>query len=380
MVSSATTSPGPGQRVILFGSYGPSLTNFRGPLIAALVARGHQVFALAPDIGDAIAGELRALGAEPVSVALQRGSLDPRVARRTARQVERLFRELRPDAVIAYTITPIVLGAGAAAAVGARFIPIVTGLGYSFLGGLRPKRLLLRLAAMAMYRRAFGRAAIALFQNEDDRRDFRRMRLLPRRLPTAIVNGSGVDLGRFEAQPVPEGPSYLMISRFLKEKGLREYARAGAALKRAHPDARFKLVGWLDHSPDAVSQAELDAMIAGGVENVGQLEDVRPALAEASVYVLPSYREGTPRSVLEAMAVGRAIVTTDAPGCRETVVDGVNGFLVAPGDADALRVAMARFINDPALARRMGRESRRMVEEKYDVNKVNEAIMAHAGF
>jgi glycosyltransferase involved in cell wall biosynthesis len=173
--------------------------------------------------------------------------------------------------------------------------------------------------------------------------------------------------------------SFLMIARFLKDKGIREYGEAAARLKRERPELRMMLVGWADESPDCIAPRELQAMTAAGIDYLGQMDDVRPALAECSVYVLPSYREGTPRSVLEAMATGRAIVTTDAPGCRETVVDGANGWLVPPRDPEALYRAMRRFADDPALCAPMGAESRRLAELKYDVHRVNEAILDHAG-
>lgn len=368
------------QKVVLLGSYAPSLINFRGPLIAALVARGHQVHAVAPDIDEGIAAQVRRLGAEPVAVSLARTSMDPLGALATRRELTALFRRIRPDAVIAYTIKPTVIGAAAARAAGVpRFIPLVTGLGYAFLGGLHPKRLLVRAAAIWMYRRAFRRSHFAIFQNEDDRRDLRRFGILPRSLPTGLIAGSGVDTDHFSERPQPAGVSFLMVSRFLRGKGIGEYGEAAMRLKRERPDAKVRLAGWLDESPDAVSQAEIDALAAGGVEMLGKLDDVRPALAECSVYVLPSYREGTPRSVLEAMATGRAIVTTDAPGCRETVTEGENGYLVRPKDADALFEAMLRFVESPALAAEMGKASRRIAEEKFDVHKVNEALMRYAG-
>ena len=368
------------QKVVLLGSYAPSLINFRGPLIAAMVARGHQVHALAPDIDDDIAAKVRALGAEPVAVPLGRTSLDPRGALATRRALTALLRRIAPDVMIAYTIKPILLGAAAARAAGVpRFIPLVTGLGYAFSGGLHPKQLLIRTAAVWMYRRAFRRSQFAIFQNEDDRRDFRRMGILPPSLPTGLVAGSGVDTNHYSGRPQPAGTSFLMISRFLRGKGVREYGEAAVRLKRDHPGVNVRLAGWRDESPDAVSQAEIDAMGAAGVELLGKLDEVRPALAGCNVYVLPSYREGTPRSVLEAMATGRAIVTTDAPGCRETVIEGENGYLVPPKDADALFEAMLRFVEKPALAARMGNASRRIAEEKFDVHRVNEALMRYAG-
>jgi glycosyltransferase involved in cell wall biosynthesis len=260
-----------------------------------------------------------------------------------------------------------------------RFVALVTGLGYAFTGGREPKRLLSRVLGLILYQRAFRRADIAVFQNPDDREDFRRLRLLPKKLPVGMINGSGVDLDLYQPAPLPETLSFLMIARFLKDKGVREFGEAAARLKRSHPHLRISLVGWLDQSPDAIDPTDLERFEAAGVEMLGRLEDVRPAIAAASVYVLPSYREGTPRSVLEAMAMGRAIITTDAPGCRETVVDGDNGLLVPPRDAEALHEAMLRFVEDPDLARRMGERSRWLAERKYDVRQVSRELMRHAG-
>jgi glycosyltransferase involved in cell wall biosynthesis len=368
------------RKVLLLGSYAPSLINFRGPLIAAMVERGHDVFAAAPDIDSDTAAKLVALGATPVPVVLGRTSLDPFATWRSGRQLRALVREIAPDVMIAYTIKPVLLGAIAARAARVPcFAALITGLGYAFLGGLAPRRLALRLVAMLMYRRALAASQLVIFQNEDDRRDFRRLRLLPAAKPTLVVNGSGVDLGLFGPRPVPARTDFLMIARYLRDKGIREYGAAAARLKAEHPEVRVRLAGWLDESPDSISPAELASMVAGGVEDLGQLDDVRPAIAGASVYVLPSYREGTPRTVLEAMATGRAVITTDAPGCRNTVVDGENGFLVPVGDSDSLYRAMRRFVEEPALAQRMGEASLRLVRERFDVDKVNAAILEATG-
>ncbi len=376
----STTKQERGRRVVLFGSYAPSLINFRGPLIREMAKRGHRVFALAPGLSAEIEDQVRALGATPVEVQLGRGSLNPFRALATACRFRSLMRELRPHTVIAYTITPIVLGAAAAKREGAqRFVPLVTGLGYAFTGGREPKRLLSYLLGKLMYKRAFKRSDVALFQNPDDREEFRRLGLLPKKLPTAIINGSGVELSHFPVAPLPQSLSFLMIARFLKDKGVREFGEAARHLKAEHPEVRIRLVGWRDNSPDAISQAELEQLETAGVELLGKLEDVRPAIASCSVYVLPSYREGTPRSVLEAMAMGRAIITTDAPGCRETVVDGQNGFLIPPRDAASLHLAMKRFLDRPQLAAAMGVRSREIAEAKYDAAKVTEELLRHAG-
>ncbi|HEX9948045.1 MAG TPA: glycosyltransferase family 4 protein [Allosphingosinicella sp.] len=368
------------RKVLLLGSYAGSLINFRGPLIAAMVERGHEVFAAAPDIDPDVAAKLCALGATPVPVVLGRTSLDPIATWRSGRALRARVREIAPDVMIAYTIKPVVLGAIAARAAGVPFFAaMITGLGYAFLGGLHPKRLAIRLVAMFLYRRALGASQLVIFQNEDDRRDFRRLRMLPAGKPTVVVNGSGVDLDHFAPQPVPEEVSFLMIARYLRDKGIKEYGAAAARLKAESPQVRVRLAGWLDDAPDAIGQTELDAIVAAGVEDLGRLTDVRPAIGRSSVYVLPSYREGTPRTVLEAMAIGRAVITTDAPGCRGTVVEGENGFLVPVGDSEALYRAMRRFVEAPALARTMGESSLRLVREKFDVDKVNATILEATG-
>jgi glycosyltransferase involved in cell wall biosynthesis len=371
---------GGGQRIVLFGSYAPSLINFRGPLIAALVAKGHEVFALAPGIDEATAAAVRALGAEPIEVPLGRTSLNPLEALRSGARLRGILGEIRPDLVIAYTIKPILLAARALGRrPGARFAPIITGLGYALIGGPQIKRRLVKRLALTLYWRALRRADLVIFQNRDDRADFERLGLIPAGKPTGLINGSGVDTRHFAPAPLPERVSFLMISRFLRDKGVREYGAAAARLKAEHPEVPVRLAGWLDASPDAIGAEELAAMESAGVETLGQLADVRPAIAGCSVYVLPSYREGTPRSVLEAMAMGRAILTTDVPGCRETVVEGVNGLMVAAADADALHGAMKRFVEDPESWRRMGPESRRLAESKFDVAAVNDSLLTQLG-
>lgn len=376
----APAGAGSRQRVVLFGAHPHSLINFRGPLIRAMIERGHEVIAIAGDIDSETAAKVQALGARPISVALSRASLNPLEALRSGRQLRRLFASLRADVVIAYTIKPIVLGAPAVRAAGIpRFVPLVTGLGYAFTGGLEPKRLLSRAAASIMYRRAFKRSNIAVFQNPDDLADFRRLHLLPRKLPTALIHGSGIDLSHYREAPLPPGPSFLMIARLLGDKGVREFGNASRRLKQEFPELKISLVGPLDPSPDSISQAELEGIIAGGIDYRGGLADVRPAIAEHSVYVLPSYREGTPRSVLEAMAMGRAVITTDAPGCRQTVVNGEGGILVPPRDPDALYRAMKQLVMEPERIIPMAKASRKMAMDKFDVIKVSEELLRHAG-
>jgi glycosyltransferase involved in cell wall biosynthesis len=212
------------------------------------------------------------------------------------------------------------------------------------------------------------------FQNPDDEALFRQLDLLP------VDNPSCVDVADYLVVPLPENTSFLLIARLLGDKGVREYAKAAKKVRQAHPQVSFKLVGWIDDNPDAIGQHELDEWVnSGTLEFLGKLADVRLAIAGSNVYVLPSYREGTPRTVLEAMAMGRPVITTDAPGCRETVVDGDNGFLVPVKSVDELAAAMIRFIENPELVAKMGQRSRQVAEQKYDVHRVNEFMLAEMG-
>ncbi len=380
-VGSGENAGNEARRVLLLGSYAPSLIIFRGPLIAALVAKGHEVVAAAPAMDRATAEALAALGARPASADLVNSSLNPIGMWRSYRELRILLRSERPDVIISYTIKPVIVGAIAARAEGVpRVVSLISGLGLPFTDGGGIRRRLLRLIASLLYRVALSRSDLVLFQNSDDPALLRRLRVLPAETRSAIVDGSGVDLDHFSVAPQAGRPSFVMIARLLRDKGVREYAEAGIRLREQHPEASIGLVGYLDPSPNSLSQEELHQLISAGVEFHGKLDDVRPALSAASVYVLPSYyREGTPRSILEAMAVGRAIITADAPGCRETVIDGVNGFLVPPRSVDALYGAMKRFVDDPQLAARMGAESRKIAERRYDAGKVSADILRHVG-
>lgn len=369
------------QTVAVLGSYAPSLLIFRGTMIAELVKRGHRVVAMAPEIGPDVAEGLRAIGAEPREISISNSTLNPLSLMSSLRHLQAAFEEIRPDTVIAYTIKPVTIGGLAAARAGVRnIVPLITGLGYPFSSGTSVKRRLSRLGATVLYRLALARSSTVVFQNKDDLEDFAAMRILPEGKASVVVNGSGVDLDAFAPRPLPAVPSFLMIARLIADKGVFEYGAAVAALKKKYPHARFALAGWFDSSPDGMSRDELERMVAAGLEYLGKLSDVRPALADASVFVLPSrYREGTPRSSLEAMAMGRPVITCDAPGCRETVEEGENGFLVRPRSVEDLTAAMERFILDPELARTMGAKSRALAERKFDVHAVNRAIIDAAG-
>jgi glycosyltransferase involved in cell wall biosynthesis len=323
-------------------------------------------------------GELDSIGVNGHSVPIARAGLNPLADLRALLALVRLMRRAKPTMVLSYTVKPVIWGSLAAwiARVPRRYA-MITGLGYAFTGDASGKRALVRRLTRTLYRIALSRVHMIFFQNPDDLALFRALGLIPADTPVTIVNGSGVDLTYYPQRPLPEGPPrFLMIARLLGDKGVREYAAAAAAVRRSFPDASFHLVGGLDPNPDAISPAEVETWVrSGDIVWHGSQEDVRPFLADAHVFVLPSYREGTPRTVLEAMATGRPIVTTDAPGCRETVQDGENGFLVPPGSADQLANAMLRFLVDPAIIRPMADRSLELVREKYCAEKVTAAML-----
>lgn len=362
-----------------------SLVNFRGPLVEAMVARGIRVHALAPDYDERTRKAVLSLGAEPVDISLDRAGMRPLRDLRDAWHLARLLRRLAPDATLAYFIKPVIYGSLAARLAGVphRFA-LVAGLGYVFTpdGGRDTlKRCALRGIVLLLYRVAFRTCERVFLQNAEDETYFIDGGVIE---PVKLVriNGTGVDLERLSpVLPVAAPPTFLVMARLLREKGICDYVAAARQVRKTHPEARFILLGGLDPKPGGIVRKEVEAWVHEGViEWPGHVDDVRPWIARASVYVLPSYyREGVPRSTLEAMALGRPVITTDNVGCRETVVDGVNGFLVPVRDPGALTAAMVRFIENPALIATMGRESRRLAEERFDVHAINAVILEAMG-
>lgn len=368
---------------LLVASFPDSLIKFRGPLIEALLTAGCEVHVAVPglDPGSGIAERLITLNVQVHDIPLQRTGMNPIKDLSALFALRTLMRKIGADCVLGYTIKPVIYGSLAAwlAGVTNRFA-LITGLGYAFTGEARGLRRVLRTLIQQLYRFSLSRNRLVFFQNPDDEALFRALSLLKPAIPSYVVNGSGVDVAEYTVAGLPETPSFLLIARLLGDKGVREYAQAAALVKARFPEITFRLVGWIDDNPDAISQAELDAWVsAGTIEFLGKLSDVRPALVESSVYVLPSYREGTPRTVLEAMAMGRAVITTDAPGCRETVVNGDNGYLVPVQDVPALAASMTKLIESPDRVAAMGARSRQMAENKYDVHKVNAVMLREMG-
>ena len=454
--------------ILILGGISRSLINFRGPLIRAMLAAGHKVTACAGTPVPEAEQTLAEWGVQFIPVPLARAGMNPLGDIQTFRALRRIMRQERPDAVLAYTIKPVIWGGLAAHSAGIHNLhSLITGLGYAFIGGTSAKQRLASWLAKRLYKASLKHSRKVFFQNPDDAHEFIQRKLVAPH-QTVVVSGSGIDLAHFgdakretrNAKPTaddqqPTSPplptancqlpphthphthtpthstSFLLVARLLRDKGICEYAEAAAIIKRDHPTAEFHLVGDYDPNPSGLKPADVDAWVnAGTILYHGPQPDVRPFLQACSVYVLPSYREGTPRTVLEAMATGRPIITTDAPGCRETIrfqttdpgvqtadyrlqtADqaslltsprrstawspspvtshppqprtknlriGENGILIPPRDPEALAKAMRFFIDHPDQIASMGRASRQYTEERYDVHKVNAVMLREMG-
>jgi len=348
------------------------ITNFRLGLARALRDAGYSPVAVAPPDP---AGEARLaeLGIEFEPLHVDRAGLNPIAELGLLLRIRRLLKRLRPAAYLGFTVKPNIYGALAASSLGIPVVANVSGLGTAFI-----RAGLLQRLVTALYRIAFRSAATVFFENPDDQRLFLERRIV-RAGQARLLPGAGIDLDRFAPTALPSGaPIFLMIARLLGDKGVREFVEAAHSLRPQLPEARFQLLGGVDEgNRTAVSRVELQGWIeAGVIEYLGETSDVRPSIAGASAIVLPSYREGLPRSLLEGAAMGRPLIATDVPGCRELVDDGVNGFLCAARDSRSLAQAMKRFAALPEGERAaMGAASRRKAEERFDEKIVVRAYL-----
>jgi len=347
----------------------------RTALLSELLDLGYQVVAIAPFDG----GEDRisALGVKCFDIRLSRWGVQPWREVGTLGVLWNLLKRERPDTVLAFTIKPIIYGSVAARLAGVpRMVSVVTGLGFMFVESSQFHRLKQNFASI-LYRLALRFNEKVLFQNRDDMELFLSRGVVA---PSKAIRipGSGVDTSFFSPRHGEGEEGYfLLVSRMLWDKGIELYVNAARRVRLKYPKARFLLVGPLDDNPAAIPAEILERWNSEGViEYVGATHDVRSYLARCSVYVLPSfYREGIPRTNLEALAMGKPVVTTDMPGCRETVVDGENGILIPPRNEDALVEAMETFLKDPAIAIKMGAVSRKLAVDRFRSQTVHRLII-----
>ncbi|WP_043798079.1 glycosyltransferase family 4 protein [Arenimonas composti] len=363
-------------KLVLFHTNADYLIGLRLPLMKYLVREGLEVVCYAPNMSPSHLAILSAKGIRGETYEIDSTGMNP------VRDVRNLFgmvgilRRERPDIVLSNNAKPVVWGTIAAwlARVPQRYC-LVGGLGYAFItiGGQTLRRRFTRWAMKMLYSLAFRSASGVIFQNPDDLAEMVESGICPAR-KAHVVNGSGVEIDHYSpVDPPVADPVFVMVGRLIAEKGAREYLQAAERVKQRHPGARFMLLGDIDDNPSALKPDEVARFVdAGVVEWPGAVRDVPDRLRQASVFVLPSYyREGVPRSALEAMATALPVITTDLPGCRETVRDGRNGILVPPRDVDALAAAMLAMCEDPGRRQRMGAESRRIALERFDAEAVN---------
>ncbi len=369
-------------RLLIIGNNVSSMLRFRAGLVRVMVAAGHDVHLLVPQsdgvLGnfDAECAALRALGASVHCYPLRRASVSPLHDLLTFGHFLRAILAIRPDAVLAYMMKPVVYGMAAAAMLRVpRRYALLDGLGFAFTDNgsatvplsARITRLLLAGALRVAHR--------LLLLNSDDRNDLLRHNVLRRQMPTAVIAGTGLDLAHFDG-PVadPDNVTFLMISRLLRDKGVREFAEAARLVTQQRPQAKFVLVGDSDAAPGSIPLAEVAQW--HWLHYAGKASDVRPFLRDCLIYVLPSYREGRPRTVMEAMAMRRACIVTDVPGCRDCITDGQTGLVVPPRDAAALARAIMAYLDAPHLAISHGNAARQVAEALYDDDVVNRSVLA----
>jgi glycosyltransferase involved in cell wall biosynthesis len=341
-------------------------------LIRALRHAGYEPVVFAPQ-DPAAESRMRELDVERISVRIERSGLNPWADLKLLATYRSLLKRLLPAAYLGYTIKPNVYGSWAAGSLGIPAIPNVSGLGTAFIRNGPVQQIVTRL-----YRLGFRRAPVVFFQNDEDRQLFVQRRLV-RNEQARVVPGSGVDLARFAAAPPVLGPpAFLLIGRLLRDKGVIEFVEAARRLRPGMPTARFQLLGPIDEgNRTAITRAELDSWVEeGAVEYLGMTDDVRPFIAAATAVVLPSYREGLPRSLLEAAAMERPLIATGVPGCRDVVENGANGYLCADRDPASLAAAMKRLAELPTDQRlAMGHEARRRVQDRFSEDFVIQAYL-----
>lgn len=361
--------------IAILTTHAQSLIGFRSNLIKKLHEEGVKVYALAPNYNSNIKSTIESLGGIPVDCSFSRSGLNPLVDLVNIFHLSRLYRNIKPDIALCYFIKPVIFGTIAAsiARVPLR-VAMIEGMGYVFTKSDKSSsmpRKFLKLLVLFLYKISLSFAHKVIFLNNDDRDELVSSNVLSVD-KTFILGAIGVDLKRWtHSEPSTYPVTFLMVARLLREKGVEQYYRAASLVKKIHPEVNFILLGGLDENPGAIDIATVKRWEKYGVIEWHDHADPLEWYKACSVFVLPSYREGFPVSTQEAMAVGRAVITSDVPGCRETVVDGCNGFLIPAHDHIALSEKMIHLIENPDLIIQMGKKSNQIATKEFDQVKKN---------
>lgn len=368
-------------KVLLLSNQGKSMSIFWRVLIRSMLARKCEVICCVPYGDPESEQRLQETGATVINYNLDRKGLNPLADLRTLAQLTGIFNKHKPDYLFATTIKPVIYGCLAARhADVTNIFATITGLGYAFEADTPFKRLVNRVSRF-LYRISLSRTTGIFFQNRDDERLFHEQGILQKTAPVFLVHGTGVDTRHFAPAPLPgtdQPITFLLIGRLLKAKGLEDFAQAARIVHASCPRARFRILGPQEQGLGSLAP-EVVRSWATDVEWLGEATDVRPWIRQAHVVVLPSWREGVPTALMEAMSMGRPCIATDVPGCREVVRDGQNGFLVAPRNAPALADACLKFLNNPELLPKMAAEGRKLAETEFDANMVAAGILKNMG-
>lgn len=375
------------KKVILIGTVASSVLSFRANLIKDLLKQEYVVYVFVSEYIQDELNDIAALGAIPISYELNRGGMNPLADAKATYALSKKIKEIAPNLVLSYFSKPVIFGTLAAKfAKVPRVIGMLEGLGYAFTEqpeGLGKKAKLIKSIQIFLYKITLPQLDKMIFLNPDDPKYLLESHNIKVK-QVHILGGIGLDLEEYSHQPIESIDlpiNFLFIGRMLKEKGIHDFVAAAKIVKKIYPNVQFTVLGAIDSSnPGALQQSELDRLVSLNIINYpGEVDNVQKWIAGSHVFVLPSYREGVPRSTQEAMAIGRAVITTDVPGCRETVVDGVNGFLVEKWNPQALAEKMIYFIEHPEQIKKMGYESYKIAQDKFDADKVNKRLITMLG-